>query len=69
MVDPGLAEPGKRVRIGVEQAVILEDQLSGAEMPPDVRVGNTRGRHGEQTKGEDSDKDPASLQKPGHGGE
>jgi hypothetical protein len=43
--------------------------LSGAEMPPDVRVRNNTSGHGEQAKSEDGDEDPPSLQKSGHGGE
>ena len=61
MINPGLAEAGKRIRIGVEQTVILENQLSGAEMPPDVRVGNAAGSHGEQAECEDGYEYPASL--------
>ena len=44
VVDPGLAEASKRIRIGMEEAVVLEDQLSGAEVPPDVRVSQCRAR-------------------------
>ena len=66
VVDPGLAEAGKRIRIGMEEVVILEDQLSGAKVPPDVGIADTASGHGEQAKREDSDENPASLQETGH---
>jgi hypothetical protein len=50
----------------VEETVILEDQLSGAEVPPDVRVCNAANRHSEQAEREDGYEHPASLQEVGH---
>ena len=66
MVDPGLSEAGKRVWIGMEEAVILEDQLTRTQVPPYIRIGNTAGRHGEQAESENRDEYPASLQETSH---
>ena len=51
----------------MKQAVILEDQLSGAQVPPDVRVSHPAGRHGEQTQSENEYEHPTSVQESGHG--
>ena len=48
MVDPGLSELGKGIRIAVRDVVILEDELAGSQMPPDIRIGHAAGRHDEQ---------------------
>ena len=62
VVYPGLAEASKRIRIGVEDAVVLQNQLSGAKVPPDVRVSHATHGHGEQAKRQDQYAEPASLQ-------
>ena len=50
----------------MEKAVILQDELSGAEVPPDIRVGNPARRHGEHAESENDDTEPAGLQQMGH---
>ena len=66
MVYPGLAETSKRIRIGMEDAVVVDDQLSGAQVPPDVGVGHATNRHGEQAESENEYAEPAGLQEAGH---
>ncbi len=68
VVYPGMGIASKRIRIGVEDAVVLQDQLSGAEMPPDVRVGHAAHGHGKQAERQDGDEYPASLQEADHSG-
>ena len=53
MIDPGLTKPRKGVRIGVKDCVCLDDKLSGAQMPPHIRIGHAARRHGEKTQRKD----------------
>src|SRR5271165_4676466 len=50
----------------MEQAAILEDQLSGAKVPPEVWVGDAASGHAEQAKREDGHEYPAGLQEAEH---
>jgi hypothetical protein len=66
VVDPGLTEAGERIRIRVEEGVILEHQLAGAKVPPCVGIGHSAGGHGKQAKREDGNEDPASCKNLDH---
>ncbi len=61
VVYPGLAEARERIRIGMEDAVVLQDQLPGAKVPPDVWVSQRAHGHGEQAECEDGYAHMASL--------
>ncbi len=61
VVDPGLAEASERVGICMEDAMVLQGQLPGAEVPPDVRVGNAARGHDEQAESENGHEHAASL--------
>ena len=54
MIDPGLSEPRKGVRVSVKYRVRLDDKLTGAQMPPKIRIGCAACRHGDKTQGKDS---------------
>jgi hypothetical protein len=66
MIDPGLAKPGEGVRVGVKDCVRLDDKLSGAQMPPHVRISHTARRHSEKAKSKDGYKYTARLKKLHH---
>ena len=66
VVDPGLSETRERERVGMKEAVVLENQLSGAQMPPGIRVRHTASSHGKETESEDGDEYMTSLQKADH---
>ena len=62
MVDPWLASTSKRVGIRVKQLVVLNDQLTGAQVPPHIGVGDAPGRHGKEAKHKNDDKNSACFE-------
>lgn len=52
----------------MKDGMVLQDQLSGAEVPPEVGIAHAAHRHGEQAESEDDQEYPAGLQQPGHRG-
>ena len=46
----------------MEDAVVLQGQLSGAKVPPDVWVSQGTHGHGEQAERQDQYAEPAGLQ-------
>ena len=49
MINPWLPKPREGIRVGVEDGVRLNNKLSSAQMPPQVRIGCAARRHGEKT--------------------
>ena len=47
---PGLSGTSEGKRIGMRNALVLDDELASLEMPPDVRIGDIARRHGEQAE-------------------
>jgi len=47
--------------------VALHDELSGAQVPPHVRIGDAAHGHGEEAQGENDNKQIARLQQTIHG--
>src|ERR1700694_5524419 len=66
MIDPWLSEPRERVRIGVKDCMGLDHELSGAQMPPHVRISDVARRHGEKTQRQDGHKHPTRLEELHH---
>ena len=53
MINPGLSKPRVGVGISVKDFVILDDQLPGAQMPPQVGVSGGARRHGKKAQRQD----------------
>jgi len=66
MIDPGLSEPREGVRISMENSMRLNDELSGAKMPPHIRIGDAARGHGEKTQRKDGHKDAPRLEELHH---
>ena len=66
MVDPGLAKSRERVRIGVKKRVVLDHELSGAQVPPHVGISHVARGHGEKAQGKDGDEHPPGLEQSDH---
>jgi hypothetical protein len=62
MIDPWLSKTRERVRVGVKDRVGLDHELSGAQMPPHVRIGHIARRHGEKTQRKDCHKYATRLE-------
>ena len=61
MIDPWLSKPRVGVRIGVKDFVILDDQLPGAQMPPQIGIGGGARRHGKKAQSQDDHEQAARL--------
>src|SRR5437868_4648180 len=57
----------KSIRVPVEESMVLQHQLPGAKMPPDVGIGYSSRGHGEEAKRDNHGEHTASLQEHGHG--
>ncbi len=62
MIDPGLSSLGEGIRVAVKHDVILEDQFSGSQMPPHIRISHAARGHGEKAESEDDHKHAPGLQ-------
>jgi hypothetical protein len=47
----------------VKDFVVLDNQLSGAQMPPQVRISHATRRHGEKTERQNDHEQAARLKK------
>ena len=66
MIDPGLSEPREGVRVSMENSMRLDDELSGAQMPPHIRISDAARGHGEKTQGKDGHEDAPRLEELHH---
>jgi len=56
MINPWLSKPRVGVRISVKDFVMLDDQLPGAQMPPQVGISGGARRHGKKAQRQDDHK-------------
>jgi hypothetical protein len=61
MIDPGLSETREGVRVGMEDGVRLDDELSRTQMPPHVGIRHTARGHAEQTQGKNDHEQATGL--------
>ena len=66
MIDPGLSESREGVRVSMENSMRLNDELSGAEMPPHIRISDAARGHCKKTQGKDGHEDAPRLEKLRH---
>jgi hypothetical protein len=66
VVDPGRAKSGERIRISVKECVVLDDELSGSQMPPHIRIRYVARRHTEKPQGKDGNEHTPGLEQSNH---